>query len=62
MQTDITEYEILEAASKETLMRQVSHAIVNGYQPLGGVAVTVEQIENRGRMENVMNYAQAMGK
>jgi hypothetical protein len=45
----ITEYFICSATSKETLAEVVNAAIVRGWQPIGGVAVSVNIEWSKGK-------------
>lgn len=59
----VTEYFVLWADSTETLQNNVNEAIKNGWQPLGGVAVSVRWLSGGYRpVVEYGRYFQAVGR
>jgi hypothetical protein len=57
----ITDYQLLESEDMGGLEGAVQRAISEGWQPLGGVAVTMDTYEDRkGYTERSWTYTQAV--
>lgn len=61
--SEIEEYHILTLPDPDKLEQAVNRGIAEGYQPLGGIAISVMLIlDQDGAEQSVSMFSQAIGK